>query len=63
MIKNDAKLESISCDLKIENRFFNFCVGVWVGGHAPMDILGQTSDKAQKMRNRGGRRRVKYGFD
>ena len=47
MIKNDAKLESISWDLKIENRFLNFCVGVWVGGHLAT-IFSQRSKDAHE---------------
>ena len=32
-ISNDTKLGPISWELVIENLFFNFCVGVWVGGY------------------------------
>ena len=32
IISKDAKLESISWELNIENPLFSICVGVWVGG-------------------------------
>ena len=31
MISNDTKLEPILWAFDIENSFFDFCVGVWVG--------------------------------
>ena len=33
IIFNDAELEPVSWELRIENTRFNFCVGVEVGGH------------------------------
>ena len=33
IIWNDTKPEPISWELNIENPIFNFCLGVWVGGH------------------------------
>ena len=38
IISNDIKLEAIPWELDIENQLFNFCVGVWVGGHAPANF-------------------------
>ena len=33
IISNDTKLEPISWELNLKSLLFNFCVGVWVGGH------------------------------
>ena len=33
IIWNDTKIEQISWELTVENRLFDFCVGVWVGRH------------------------------
>ena len=42
-ISNGIKLEPISWELKIENPFLNFCVGVWVGWH-PFNIFRLKKD-------------------
>ena len=41
---NDTKLESISWELKIENRFLNFYVGVGVGRHDATNFLSISKD-------------------
>ena len=44
IIANDTKPEPISLELNIENRIFNFCVGVWVGGHEATNFLHISKD-------------------
>ena len=44
IISNDTKLEEIPWELDVENPLFNFCVGVWVGGHAPANFLYISKD-------------------
>ena len=33
IIQNDMKIVTFPWDFKVENPCFNFCVGVYVGGH------------------------------
>ena len=39
IISNDTLLESVPWELNIENTIFNFCIGVWVGGHPWANLL------------------------
>ena len=55
MIYNDTKLEPISWELNLENPLFNFCVGVWVGGHPRANLWPESKDahKTSKSDDRG----------
>ena len=44
IISNDTKLEEIPWELDVENPLFNFCVGVWVGGHPPANFSHASKD-------------------
>ena len=41
---NDTELEPIFWELNLSNTLFNFCVGVWVGGHPRANFLHGSKD-------------------
>ena len=42
IIWNETKLEAIPWELDVENPLFNFCVGVWIGGHPPAKLFRES---------------------
>ena len=51
IIWNDTKLGPISWELNIEYPTFNFCVGVWVGGHHRANFLHRSKDALENFKS------------
>ena len=53
IIQNDIKLEAVLWEFDIENPFFDFCVGVWVGGQPPTHFVQSFKNFTDAFRKRG----------